>query len=318
MRVWLVLALLSAAAHADEVDPDAPSLRLHAQHGGQVVLTPKVKVGEPFHVLVDATAKPDVLVNLPASWDAGSFEVVGRSELASADGTERRWDLTVVAWKPGKSTLPPIPITYVSKGKGEVKQIATASLDIEVTPVLEDPEKAELAANAAPVEVYVKDWTLAYVTGGVAGALLAGGAGVLIGRAVARRRRRARPVVRAVDLRPAHEIALGRLAELERSGALDQVDRRPFYFAVTEIVRDYLGRRFEIDALDMTSTELLDALGRSPAAPEAQRDVARWLGACDLVKFARVAAARDEAAGALAAARALVEASKPPPEAANA
>src|SRR5262249_37094619 len=160
--------------------------------------------------------------------------IVGRSELASADGTERRYDLSVVGWKPGKATLPPIPVTYVSKGKGEVKQIATTPLDVEVTPVLEDPEKAELAANAPPVEVYVKDWTLVYVAGGVGGALLAGGIGVLVGRAVAKRRRKARPAVKIVDLRPAHEIALARLAELERSGALDQVDRRPFYFAVTE------------------------------------------------------------------------------------
>jgi hypothetical protein len=104
-----------------------------------------------------------------------------------------------------------------------------------------------------------------------------------------------------------------RLAELERSGALDQVDRRPFYFTVTEIVRDYLGRRFGFDALDMTSRELCDALARSPASEEVRGDTERWLSGCDLIKFARVAAARDEAAGALAQARGLVEVTTPPP-----
>ncbi len=312
MRWFAVLVLLGAAARADEVDPDAPSLRLYAMRDAQVALVPKVKVGEPFHVVVEATAKPDVLVNLPASWDAGSFEVTDRAETQSPDGTERRYDLTVVAWKPGKATLPPVPITYIPKGKGEVKQILSKPLDVEVTAVVEDPEKTELAPIAPPVEVYVKDWILVYVAGGAVGVVLVGGAGVLIGRVVARRRRRRTPVARVADTRPAHEIALARLAELERSGALDAVDRRPFYFAVTEIVRDYLGRRFGFDALDMTSSELLEAL-RAPAPPDVQGAVEHWIGDCDLIKFARVPAARDEAARALGAARALVEASRPPP-----
>jgi hypothetical protein len=147
----------------------------------------------------------------------------------------------------------------------------------------------------------------------VAGALVVGGVGVLVGRTLAKRRRKARPEPRVVDGRPPHEIAFARLKELERSGALDQVDRRPFYFAVTEIVRDFLGRRFGFDALDMTSTELLEALAGKAPPPALSGELERWLGACDLVKYARVPADRAEAAAALAAAVALVESAKPPP-----
>jgi hypothetical protein len=316
---WILPLLVAATALADDVDPDAPSLSVHALVGGKVALVPRVKVGEPFHVVVEASAKPDILVNLPGSWDAGSFEITERKELPLPDRASKRFDLTVVGWKPGAAPLPPIPVAYIGQGKGDVKQIATAPLQVEVVAVLEDPDKAELAPNAPPVEVLVKDWTLVIVAGGALGVLLVGGAGVLIGRVVAKRRRRARPALPVVDARPPHEVALQRLAELERSGALDQVDRRPFYFAVTEIVRDYLGRRFGFDALDMTSSELRAALARSPATAEVQKDTERWLSTCDLVKFARVAAARDEAAEALAQARGLVEVTIPaPPEAASA
>jgi hypothetical protein len=305
----------AGSAWADEpIDPDAPSLSLLAKQGptGQVARVPKIKVGEPFQVLVIATAKTDVLVNLPASFDAGDFEVLDRKETASPDGAEKRFDLTVVAWKPGQLSLPGIPITYIAKGKGDVKQIKTAPLDVEVEAVLGEPEKADLRPLAPPVDVYVKDWTLVYVAAAVGGAVVLGGIGFIIGRVVKRRRRRAAPAELALDLRAPHEIALERLRLLERSGRLDEVDRRPFYFEVTEIVRDYLGRRFGFDALDMTSFELLGALERAAAPEPVRADVERWLAGCDLIKYARVAADHGEASATLASAVTLVEASRPP------
>src|SRR5262249_53427494 len=176
-----------------------------------------------------------------------------------------------------------------------------------------DPEKADLRPLAPPVDVMVKDWTLVYVVGAVGGALLLGGGTFLLGRVVARRRKRRTPEPEVVDLRPPHEIALAKLAALEKSGRLDDADRRPFYFSVTEIVREYLGRRYGFDALDMTSAELLAALERTAAEPAVRGDVESWLGTCDLVKYARVPTQRDEAASALSAARAMVERCIPPP-----
>lgn len=318
MRAAAVALLFAASlAGADEnVDPDAPSLTLLARQGAarEVALVPKVKIGEPFQVVINATAKAEVLVNLPASFDAGDFEVTERKETASPDGTEKHFELTVVGWKPGHVTLPGIPVTYVPKGKGEVKQVKTAPLDVEVEAVLADPEKADLRPLAPPVDVMVKDWTLVYVVGAVGGALLLGGGTLLLGRLVARRRKRRTPEPEAVDLRPPHEVALAKLAELEKSGRLDDADRRPFYFAVTEIVREYLGRRFGFDALDMTSAELLAALERTAAEPAVRAEVEGWLAGCDLVKYARVPAQRDEAAAALASAIAMVEKLKPAAE----
>jgi hypothetical protein len=129
-----------------------------------------------------------------------------------------------------------------------------------------------------------------------------------------RRRRAARGDAPAVDLRPPHEIALEKLRRLE--AMLDAADRRPFYFAVTEVLREFLGRRFGFGALDMTSSEVVEALGASPDVSAPLRDrVERWLSACDLVKFARVPASRDDAGATLDEAVALVEAGRPPPPA---
>ena len=60
--------------------------------------------------------------------------------------------------------------------------------------------------------------------------------------------------------RPAHEIALERLDRLGAYGLLEDADNRPFYFAVSEVIRDYLGARYGFDSLEMTTDELVAEL----------------------------------------------------------
>jgi hypothetical protein len=104
---------------------------------------------------------------------------------------------------------------------------------------------------------------------------------------------------------------------------LDADDRRPFYFAVSEVVREYLGRRLAFDALELTSSELLAAMDARAEVLAVRGELAAWLAACDLVKYAGVAAARDEglallerAVGIVESTHAAVRAAAAPPPAA--
>jgi hypothetical protein len=113
-----------------------------------------------------------------------------------------------------------------------------------------------------------------------------------------------------VDERPAHDVALEKLRALAGGPELAADDRRPFYFAHTEIVREYLGRRYGLTTLELTTRELLDALERVDLGPG--RDaLAAWLEACDLVKYAGARATEEEAQAALAQAVDLVERTRP-------
>jgi hypothetical protein len=308
----LLLPFAAAVARADEAPaPDAPTLRVLATQDGEPTLSPRVKVGEPFHVIVTIIPRPDVLVSLPADFPTGSFEVVDRSESTPPGAAERTYDLTVVAWEPGKQTFPAIPVTYVPRGEADLKEIKTAAFDVEVTPVVVNDE-AELRPIAPPVSVYERDLTLVTIAGSVVGTMIAGAAVWLLFRK-ARRRRAAAAAAPALDPRAPHEIALEKLGALAESSLLQAADRRPFYFALSEIAREYLGRRFGFAALDMTSSELCDALAAAPEAAPVRGEIAAWLSAGDLVKFARVPATLEEARAALAAAVRFVEASKPLP-----
>jgi hypothetical protein len=252
-RWLLALGVCWAATARADVDNQAPTLQVLATKDGQPTASPKVKVGEPFHVIVTIIPKPDVVVTLPATFETGSFEVTGRKESTPPGAAERTFDLTVVAWEPGKQTFPAIPVTYVPKGAADLKEARTAGFDVEVTPVVVG-EGVEMRPIAAPVSVYERDYTLVTIAGSVVGTLLAGGAVWLLVRKARRRRREVAAAAPVVDLRPPHEIALEKLAALAGSPQLEAADRRPFYFALSEIAREYLGRRFGFGALDMTSS----------------------------------------------------------------
>jgi hypothetical protein len=98
-----------------------------------------------------------------------------------------------------------------------------------------------------------------------------------------------------------------KLAALRAAGQFDRDGYRPFYFALAEIVRSYLGGRYGFDALDMTTTELLDELSRRAAHLTVEGgEVPRFLSDTDLVKFAKAGSTDSAALRALDAAQAIV------------
>ena len=110
---------------------------------------------------------------------------------------------------------------------------------------------------------------------------------------------------------PAHEVALERLDRLGAYGFLENADNRPFYFAVSEVIREYLGARFGFDSLELTTDELVAQLRRHSGRELVVGEIQGWLSACDLVKFAKISPSAAEARGALESAIRIVSATRP-------
>ncbi len=301
MRALAILLVSAAAAAA----PEPPALRVLLAKDGQVTMTPKVKVGEPFTMTITVTPRLGVSVSMPASFSVAPFEVISKRELPAANG-ERAFELRIVAWEAGDKKLPAIAIpTFAGGETGEVK---TDEFAVTVEPTIVD-ENAEPRPIAGPVAVRVRDLTLMWVAAGALGGVVLALTGASLWRRRRRRRAGEHAAALAVDTRTAEEIALARLRELAEDGVA--ADPRPFYFRLTEIVREYLGRRFGFDALELTTEELLGRIGEHVIRP----DLSKWLYACDLVKYARAQASGDEARLELEQAVTIVERCRPaPPE----
>ena len=102
------------------------------------------------------------------------------------------------------------------------------------------------------------------------------------------------------------ERALEQLLAIEQAGDLDRDgDRRRGYVAMFEVIREYLGARYRVASLDLTTSELVRRLERVASVGELAL-IESWLERCDLVRYGGVRPALSEARIALTDARSVV------------
>ncbi len=283
-------------------DPDAPTVTSRVDRAD-------AHVGDPVHLEIVAIAKSAVPVNLPSTLDLGPFSLLDRkeSEQNLGDGRIRRvFALTIAAYETGPKEVPAIEVTYLGP-RGEVRTARTSPVAVKIGSLIANEPEPALKDAAPPVSVLEENLWPAYVAGG----LIAAGLGALFTIAIVRRLRARRGERPGPPPRPAHEVALERLDRLGAYGFLENADNRPFYFAVSEVIREYLGARFGFDSLELTTDELVAQLRRSSGREIVLGEIQGWLSACDLVKFAKISPSAAEARGALESAIRIVSTTRP-------
>jgi hypothetical protein len=287
---------------AEVPDPDAPTVAARVDRA-------EAYVGDPVHLEVVAISKSAVPVNLPSTLELGPFSLLDRkeSEQNLGDGRTRRvFALTIAAYEPGPKQVPAVEVTYLGP-RGEVRTTPTSPVAVKIGSLIANEPEPALKDAAPPVSVLEENLWPAYL----AGALVAAGLGALLTIAIVRRLRARRGDRPGPPPRPAHEVALERLDRLGAYGFLENADNRPFYFAVSEVIRDYLGARYGFDSLELTTDELLAELRRHSGRELVVGEIQGWLSACDLVKFAKISPSAAESRGALESAIRIVSATRP-------
>jgi hypothetical protein len=168
-------------------------------------------------------------------------------------------------------------------------------------------EKLELKDLAPPVPLLVPSWRLLWwVLGGLAAVLL----GWRLWRWWRARRRAGEAPPPPV---PPEVRFAARLDELEGERLGEQGRGREHWFRLSEAVRDYLGSVTGLNALDLTTAELLEALARQPDPRLPLGPLRHFSETADLVKFARLAADARACAEGIGFGRELLARTRPAP-----
>lgn len=251
----------------------------------------QVDLGDPVTVTIKVRHAKGIAANLPLQLDLGPFSELGRDESTRAMGgeeggipdIERTFEVRVAAYELGEQTLPPIEVTALGPG-GQLVTLRTPAMPIVIRSVLRNEPDPKLKKLEAPVKVFQRDWLLLYLVIAVAAVALIVVVTLLVARRVRRRREQLKPPPPPV---PPDVVALRRLDELELDALVEQQRFKELYLALSEIIREYVGRRWGFDALEMTTSEIEQELVRGGVDSAIRTELSQFLVSCDLVKFAK-------------------------------
>ena len=114
-------------------------------------------------------------------------------------------------------------------------------------------------------------------------------------------------------LRPADEVALEKLDEIKAQKIWKDGKVKEYQTELTDVVREYIGRRFEVQSTEKTSDETLRAM-KPLIDKELFAKLSKMLQLADLVKFAKWHTTPDENEQALSTAYEFVKETTTPPQ----
>lgn len=155
------------------------------------------------------------------------------------------------------------------------------------------------------------DWIPDWLLWGVCGLLGLAAIGILLW--ILLRKKRVITIGKPARVIPPYELALSRLDNLKAKDYITSGNVKLYYTELTDILRQYLEGRFGVNALEMTSTEILRALNRLPETKPGSPLVQEVLSVADFVKFAKVRPLPDDNVKAFNNALKFIEDTKPVP-----
>jgi len=305
-RGFAVAAALTVMLATSALAADGPDAGVSIESS---VEPSTITIGDPMVYTITCASPEGIEVRVPEFGESldDFFVRDFHKEKVRKEGDRYIYRISYVLtlFQVGTFTIPAAEIAYTA-AEGKTGTLTTDPIEIVVEAVA--PEDAEdIVEIKPPLEIPVNYRSIIITTA----AVLAGLA-VLIGILLVMRRwsRGRAATIPAAPPRPADEVALEALAELERSGLLARGEAKAFYTALSEILRRYIEGRYRVGAVEETTAEIGLSLEAAAVDASHRLDIRRVLDECDLVKFAKYRPPETRGADAIKTVRRLVEATR--------
>lgn len=219
---------------------------------------------------------------------------------------ELDYNYTIQAFDPGTVTLPPFRFAIDDDTiNSETVTLKVLEVDLDT---LTDINPMESVVSV-PTRWYdiIPDWWL-WIFVGVA-------AVGVIACCILLFRRKKGLISKPVIITPPYDLAVMRLNDLQAKKLPQSGRDKEYYTELTEILRQYLDGRFGINAMEMSSTQIIDTLRHNKETRPGSDLMKQILEIADFVKFAKVRPLPDDNIKAFNSALKFVEDSKPLPPA---
>ena len=239
-----------------------------------------ILIGEPIHVMLEATVKGNIPLTWPPLDSLSHFDFVEKKAADSTVSTDQRYYrqyLTVTSFDSGTWSIPRLPFKIGNKF------FLTDSIPIQVGYTRIDPTKDyHDIKDIVEIPNPFARWF-----GWIVGTVALVSVGLVVW--MVRRKKLLKVLVpwkQAPRLSPFEE-AMGQLDELAKERLIEDGAFKTFYSRLGDILRLYLYRRMGIASLSETSEELIAQIRQLSPPQQPFKDLAEALRMGDFVKFAK-------------------------------
>ena len=275
--IFLLLFLVGCGAEKTKVVPED---RLTVEYS---IDRETIHVGDPVELVVTAYYPTNGILELPELGRKKDVVVLGRDweNVPREDGlaqSETRYRLT--SFRLGEHVVSTNLITCRIGETTYTTNFPTIALTVQSS--LEADASREIADIKAVHKLPGRVPTWLWVAAGTA--LVAFLVGLVSSRLWKNRKR----IIPTAPPIPPHTIALRALDALKKKGLLEKDECNPFYTELSMILRTYLEGRFNLNAPDETTEEIVEEMSASPELTGTQRNILQdFMRQADMVKFAK-------------------------------
>jgi hypothetical protein len=268
----------------------------------------RILIGDPIKLTVAIVHRTKDLVHLSKDVSFKPFEVLSRKsekKTLSKNKAQSIFKIILTVYKVGKFNIPTLNFSVVTP-KGKVLNLKTNKIPIKVKGLIENEPNPKLKDIMPPVKFLETNWVLIRILGAI------GGVGLVVVVTLLLRGWIKTPTQMQTSkplIKPFHEVALEKLVALQKDKLWEKNRFMEYYIKISEIIREYLGQRYEFDSMEMTTEEIIKTLKKKKTKGLSLPEVEGFLGECDLVKFAKYRPLSEESLAILELAFKIVKAS---------
>ena len=265
-----------------------------------------IMIGDHLRMRIDVVHPPRAellpLVLKKKEGDVVEFLAQSKWDTVSKSGNVRlKKDLLLTAWDSGYHDVPALPIVFLANAQQDTVYTQNIPLEVEVPPA------DSVLADIKPIIEEPITWH-DYIPqmAVVAFILLAIVLWYIVSRMKTNKELPPPPPV----IIPPHEVAIDKLKKLKEAKLWQQGQVKEFHSQLTYIIREYLEKRYGVQALEQTTDEILGQMKGFRLNEELIPKMTTLLQTADLVKFAKAEPPADYHDNALALGEEFVRATK--------
>jgi hypothetical protein len=246
----------------------------------------EILIGDEFNLTVTFTRDPQIeILEKGRTFDLGQFEIKDIQPLENTILEDGRVEETTIyklsTYFTGEFEIPPLDIRFQTQD-GRVGAYQTSPIQIHVRSLTpEESENLDIRDIKEPVVIAGNSrwWIIVVVI-----ALLFAIAALVYWL----KNRKQETAVPSEPPLPPHIVAYRALDDLrKRTDLIEEQRYKDFSTLLSEIIRMYIVGRWEIDALDLTSFEIIQRLRQQSLSTDLEPLFVVFFEGCDMIKFAK-------------------------------